>query len=129
MQRVPSLFVAESDLGGRGIFTAAPIPDGSLIEICPVIVIPGDERRLIDKTTIYDYYFLWGEEEEDCAMALGYGSLYNHSFTPNAIYEADFEHKTMRFFALKDIAAGEEITVNYNGSPEDDEAVWFEIRE
>ena len=128
MQRVPSLFVAESDLGGRGIFTAAPIPEGSLIEICPVIVIPGDERQLIDKTTIYDYYFLWGEEEEDCAMALGYGSLYNHSFTPNAIYEADFEFKTMRFFALKDIEAGEEIMVNYNGSPEDKEAVWFESK-
>ena len=126
MQRVPSLFVAESDLGGRGIFTAALIPEGSLIEICPVIVIPGDERQLIDKTTIYDYYFLWGSQEEDCAMALGYGSLYNHSFAPNAIYEADFEHKTIRFFALKDIEVGEEITVNYNGSPEDDEAVWFE---
>ncbi len=32
------------------------------------------------------------------------------------------------FTALRDIAPGEEITVNYNGSPEDQSAVWFEVK-
>lgn len=126
MQRIPSLFFTESPLGGRGVFTAAAIPQGALIEICPVVVIPGGQLPLIDQTVIYNYYFLWGEEDEHCAMALGYGSLYNHSFEPNARYDADFEGLTFHFFALRDIEAGEEIVVNYNGDPEDKDAIWFQ---
>jgi hypothetical protein len=112
-------------MGGRGVFTAADIEAGSLIEICPVIVLPGDEIPLIDQTGLYDYYFLWGPKDEDCAIATGYGSLYNHSFQPNAMYEADFEGKTLNFYALRDITAGSEITVNYNGDPALSEEVWF----
>ena len=129
MQRVPSLFVALSPLRGRGVFTAADIAEGAIIEICPVIVLPGDEIPIINQTGIYDYYFLWGPDDEDCAIALGYGSLYNHSFQPNAMYEADFEAKTLNFHALKLIPAGSEITVNYNGEPEDKNKVWFETKE
>ena len=128
MQRVQSLFVAYSPIGGRGVFTAASIREGSLIEICPVIVLPGAQIPLIDKTALYDYYFLWGADEEECAIAMGYGSLYNHAFRPNAIYEADFEGRTLNFYAIKTIEAGEEITVNYNGDPELKDEVWFPAR-
>lgn len=129
MQRIPSLFIAPSPLGGRGVFTAAPIPEGALIEICPVIALPGPDREFIDKTGLYDYYFLWGEDEGQCAVALGYGSLYNHSFEPNAEYRADFESLTLDFYALRDIGAGEEVTVNYNGDPARQEKLWFNARQ
>ena len=62
------------------------------------------------------------------ALALGYGSLYNHSFRPNARYD-DVGPQTKEFTAMRDIAPGEEITVNYNGEPTSRAAVWFEVLE
>ncbi len=62
------------------------------------------------------------------ALALGYGSLYNHSYEPNARYEAS-RRRTKIFVALRKIATGEEITINYNGEPGDRSPVWFEILE
>jgi SET domain-containing protein len=62
------------------------------------------------------------------AVALGYGSLYNHSYQPNARYD-DESGKTKVFSALRDIAPGEEIVVNYNGVPEDKTPVWFKVME
>jgi SET domain-containing protein len=51
---------------------------------------------------------------------LGYGSLYNHSDEPNAEYthEADDAYS---FMAVRDIAAGEEITISYGDE-------WWETR-
>jgi SET domain-containing protein len=58
----------------------------------------------------------------------GYGSLYNHSYRPNARY-VDLAGRTKLFTAIRDIAAGEEITVNYNGEPGDETPVGFEVVE
>ena len=61
-------------------------------------------------------------------MALGYGSLYNHSDRPNARYH-DEGGRTKVFTAIRDIGPGEEITVNYNGDPCDETPVGFEVVE
>jgi uncharacterized protein len=68
---------------------------------------------------------LWGNELEDCAIALGNGSLYNHQLQPNANFILDLENHTIDIEAIKDIAPGEEITLNYNGEPGDDGVLWF----
>jgi hypothetical protein len=60
------------------------------------------------------------------ALALGSGTLSNPSFRPNARYD-DVGPQTKGFTAVRDIAPGEEITVNYNGAPTSRAAVWFEI--
>jgi SET domain-containing protein len=60
------------------------------------------------------------------AVALGYGSLYNHSYTPNARYD-DESPQIKIFTAIREIAAGEEITINYNGEPSDESPVWFKV--
>ena len=62
------------------------------------------------------------------AMALGTGSLYNHSFEPNAQYLRLFGEQAIEYVALHDIREGEEITINYNGDPDDDSPVWFKIQ-
>jgi SET domain-containing protein len=125
MQRLPFLYVTDSPLGGRGVFTINEIPADSLIEICPAIVLPEWDLSQIHKTHLHDYYFLWGEEQNQGAIALGYGSLYNHSYEPNAKYILDFDRQTIDIYTVRDIEAGEEITVNYNGEPEDSSPVWF----
>lgn len=125
-QRIPHLYIASSEIDDRGVFSTEPIPKGSIIEISPVIVIPKNEMELIKETVLYNYYFDWKIEENSGALALGYGSLFNHAYQPNAEYQPDYESASLRFFALKDIEAGEEITINYNGDPEDQEKVWFD---
>jgi SET domain-containing protein len=112
---------------GRGVFARRPIAEGDVIESCPVLVMPAaDLRRGEDWTHLGDYCFEWGEGT--MALALGFGSLYNHSYRPNARYE-DVAGPTKLFVAVRDIAAGEEITVNYNGEPDDASPVWFDVIE
>ena len=66
------------------------------------------------------------EKENGSAISLGYGSIYNHSYEPNAKYEKDFLNNMLIFRAIKIINKGEEIVVNYNGDPNNKEKVWFE---
>lgn len=87
MNRLSFIYIAESPLGGRGVFTTEFIPVGTLIEIAPVIVLAEQDLKLIhDHTILHDYYFLWTDDGKSAAIALGYGSLYNHSYMPNAEY-------------------------------------------
>ncbi len=109
---------------GRGVFTDDPISTGTLIESCPVIEIPAMHSKHIDATVLYDYYFGWGEDDRDIAVVLGYGSIYNHSYSPNAVYHKNLPARTVDFVALRDIEGGEEILVNYNGSPDDRSTLW-----
>ncbi|MBR9922651.1 MAG: SET domain-containing protein-lysine N-methyltransferase [Bacteroidetes bacterium] len=129
MQIHPGLYIAPSSLGQRGVFTAAPIPKGSLLEICPVIVMPGAEREQLDQTGLYNYYFIWGLEDKKCAIVLGYGSIYNHSYQPAAEYRPDYNRNSLSFYAIEDIKAGEEITVNYSGNPEGLKKMWFPVKD
>jgi SET domain-containing protein len=110
---------------GRGVFATTNIRGGKLIESCEVIVIPAAERKVLDSTILYDYYFEWGSEDSAAAIALGNGSLYNHSYSPNAQYVRYLDAQRIDFVALCDIVSGEEITVNYNGEPLDSRPIWF----
>jgi SET domain-containing protein len=121
-----SLYIKDSEGKGRGIYSTEAIEAGTVIEIAPVIVLPEADSALIDKTFLYNYYFLWGEEHKNYAICLGYGSLYNHSYSPNCIYETYYDDNVIHFVAIKDIAADQELTVNYNHDPNDQTQVWFD---
>lgn len=125
MHQIPGLFIASSSGKGRGVFITTDVNEGDLIEICPVIIISKTELPIIHKTCLHDYYFLWGENMDQCAIALGFGSLYNHEIHPNANFILDFENETIDIIAIKNIKGGEEITLNYNGEPGDETILWF----
>lgn len=110
---------------GRGVFAGERIPAGSQVEECPIIEISQEELGALLPTVLGDYFFQWGPSREEGALALGYGSLFNHSFEPNAAYVRKYESKTLLFISIRDIEKDEEITVNYNGSTEDRSPVWF----
>lgn len=119
-----NIVVKQSNINNRGVFSVKKILKGEIIEICEIIILNDKDTKKIDETYLYNYYFSW---DLSCsALALGYGSLYNHSYTPNAIYIKDFENKKIIFKALSDIENNEEILVNYNGNPECKELVWFD---
>lgn len=120
-------FVGSSNGKGRGVFAQKRFAKGDIIERCPVIVIPKDEEGLVEGTTLFNYTYGWGEGLEDSAIALGFGSLYNHAYRPNAMYKRLHDDMMIMYVALRDIAVGEEITVNYNGQPEDLSPLWFKV--
>jgi SET domain-containing protein len=117
--------VGESPGKGRGIFATRKIACGELIEEAPVVVVPREEVAHLDETALRDYYFLWGEDEKDAAVLLGWCSLCNHSYEPNAQFLLHPGKQTIEFIALRDIVVGEEITTNYKGDPASREPVWF----
>jgi SET domain-containing protein len=119
------LAVLGSDGRGRGVFALAPIGAGETIERAPVIPFPPEQWEHLERTVLDRYGFDWGEDGRSGAIVLGFGSLYNHSYTPNARYLRRLEEQVMEFVALRGIAAGEEITVNYNGRPDDRSPMWF----
>jgi len=122
-----SLEIKNTEHKGSGVFTTRDYREGDLIETCHVIECPEQDTALIDRTFLYNYYFNWGPKHDKVAIALGYGSLYNHSYEPNAIYIKDFKKNLLIFKCSKSIQKGEEITVHYRNNPNDKTPIWFEV--
>lgn len=116
--------VLKSNIDGIGVFSKENIFEGEIIEVCPIILLSNEDITYVDNTKLYNYYFNW--EKNQIAIGLGYGSLYNHSYEPNAIYIKDYNNKQIIIKALKNINKNEEIFVNYNGNPDNKEKVWFD---
>jgi len=114
---------------GRGVFAVTPISEGVNFECSPIIELPKKHILQIRRTVIGDYFFRWGEKRREGAIALGYGSLYNHSYTPNANFKLNMEENMIEFYSLRAISAGEEVTINYKGDPESQSKVWFDVLE
>jgi len=121
------LFIAESLHRGRGVFSSENLSAGIIIENAPVIAMSPEERLILDKTHLHDYIFLWGTDETQCCVALGYVSMYNHDYQSNAEYEMDFEANSIRIRTVREIKKGEEIFINYNGNWNDETPVWFDL--
>ncbi|MEO5375601.1 MAG: SET domain-containing protein-lysine N-methyltransferase [Alphaproteobacteria bacterium] len=107
---------------GRGVLAGEDIAKGELIERSPVLIIPDADRAGIDPSIIFTYIFMWEHDtvEEDlykhkgrAGIALGYTSLLNHSYTPNADFVRHIDHDYLDIVALRDIKTGEEITIDY----------------
>ncbi len=127
LSQMPNLYIVNHPEKGRCVHCAEDIPLGAVIEICPLIILAEKDSKLIHQTRLHDYYFIWDEALNTTALALGYGSLYNHSSTANAELESLMDTNEIRFTALRNIPAGEEITINYQGAGKDGEVeIWFE---
>lgn len=124
----PKIYILQSSLEGLGVFAAEDISGGELIEEVPVILIPEEQISDLAKTKLIDYFFAWGEMLEQAAIALGYGSLYNHSYEPNAKFIENYDQNTISYIAIKKIKKDEEILINYNGDPNDKRKLWFLAR-
>jgi uncharacterized protein len=122
------LFIANTKNKGLGVFTNKAIKKGTVLEVAPVIVMELKDKPHLDKTLLHDYIFMWGKNEEKCAMALGWVPLYNHSYQSNCQYQMNFTTHEMLIQAVTNIPAGTEITINYNGEHDDETKVWFDVK-
>jgi SET domain-containing protein len=117
--------VKESLLHGRGVFAKSKIRKGSLIEQAPIIFLSSTEKETLRFTRLYHYYFLLGNPQKQTAFSFGYASFYNHSAEANAFYTFSRRKSTLNIYAYQTIEPGHEITINYNGKPEDKSEVYF----
>ncbi len=122
---LPNLVIAPSENRGRGVFTTKNILANTVIEISPIIELSPKERKQIEGTKLFHYIFEWGKSKRKAALALGYVSMYNHSFEPNCEYEMDYENGNMSVRTIKQVKKGEELFFSYNGDPADKSPLWF----
>lgn len=123
------IYVAQSKIAnaGRGVFARRDIKKGGVIERCPVIEVPLNDVSNLTESILVTYFYYLGKNKEHVLITLGFGSIYNHTYTPNAAYKQKLKEGIIEFAAIKDIKKDEEITVNYN--PENSGSktpLWFE---
>lgn len=123
------LYIDKTKDKGRGVFTRKKIAEGTIIEISPVIVMTGEDRKLLDQTLLHDYIFVWGKNKDQCCMALGYIAVYNHAYQSNCEYFMDYDDHIMYIKTVRAIHTGEELTINYNGNWDNKEKVWFDVND
>ena len=108
---------------GKGVFALENIENGEVIEVAPILVLEFTDFVDTKWNLLFEYYF-WMDDY--VALALGYGSMYNHSKDANCKYELNRENQTITFTAIKDIKVNEEIFFNYKGSSNEKAPLWFE---
>jgi len=121
---------------GFGGFAKEKIKKYQLIEKCPVVLF---DRWILDLYykdrecfhLLNDYIFQWPDGKA-VAVALGYGSMYNHSDEPNVFWKytaSDIKLakegsvtigsiNSIDFYAKRDIDINEELFANYGAQSE-----------
>ena len=100
--------VKKSPIHGYGVFAVKKIPKKTVIEESRAVIFPKlkEYRRAISERI-----FSW--DDNNVALVLGYGSIYNHSSKPNATFSVDRSNEVMKFIAIDDIKSGDEILIDY----------------
>jgi len=125
------VYVSRSGISkaGRGVFASRNIKKGGVIETCPIIKVPRGDVSNYAESVLVTYFFYFGKNKQRIAIALGFGSIYNHSINPNISYNIKPKAKIIEFVALKDIKKDVELTFDYynrsNKSGRKD-PLWFE---
>lgn len=102
---------------GRGVFSKKGFKKDEIIEIAPFIL----DKKI---TGFSDYIFGSHIENYAAVLVLGYGSIYNHSDSPNTKYfyiNTDLTANNplqnfIVYYAAKNIEINEEIKISYGKS-------------
>lgn len=124
------VYISQSRIlnAGRGVYARRDIKKQEIIEKCPIIEVPKHDMANLRESILVTYFFYFGKKRQRLAVALGFGSIYNHTHKPNARYEIKHTKNSIDFIALNDIKKDDEITINYNpGIPKNKSKLWFEV--
>lgn len=99
-----NIMVKLSAIHGYGVFATQTIPQDDIIETCYCIFTDYNDPQL------KNFYFSYHHKK---VIPTGFGFIYNHSNTPNAIYYFDETKNRMIIKAQKTIHAHEEILISY----------------
>jgi hypothetical protein len=115
----------------RGVYARQDIKKGEIIERCPIIEVSKNDTSNLKESVLVTYFFYFGSNKERIAIALGFGSIYNHSYKPNTTYKIKPREKIIDFVAIDDIKKDDEITFDYsncgNFKKGKKNPLWFEV--
>lgn len=122
LHRCPGLHIRQHTPKGRGVFTSAPIPAGTIIDTSSVLILdPAENIAHVEKTSLYHYTYNWPRIDskgqplgKTQAVIFGLGSMFNHSTRDqNVGWKRDLQREVVVYRALRDIRAGEELCISY----------------
>ena len=127
-----NVYISKSRIlnAGRGVFARRDIKKDEIIERCPVIEVPKYDTSNLRESILVTYFFYFGRNKERSAIALGFGSISNHTYKRNARFKIKQKDMIIDFVALNDIKKDDEITFNYynRSKPKDKKSpLWFEV--
>ena len=110
--RSMKITVKNSPTHGLGVFATQDVAAGETLERCAYIVIDDDDLQEVNR--LNDYLFTSPDDPNDYLVVMGCGMLYNHGVPANAKWEVDeTDNRFLRFYADRDIKAGEELFHDY----------------
>jgi len=102
---------------GRGLYAVRDFKKGEIVEVAPVVVIDKMDADTIETTMLNLYVFEWNKSSS--ALALGHGSLFNHSNKSNVCYMNSFRAKEIVFMTTRKIKKGEQLFIDYGYDPKE----------
>jgi SET domain-containing protein len=115
-----NLYTIKDGSKGRGLFSSEDIQPRTLIHEAPCLRVVKDEYDKYMRFTILEHY-LFNADAGDKLLALGHGSLFNHSRQPNVDYRIDSANLCIRYYAgHKAIQKDEELCIYYGDN------LWFD---
>ncbi len=110
--------VRSSPIHGRGVFAAAPIPRDTRFHVAHVLALDCHDTARLHGTRLGAYVFDLGPCPCACGrnrhgVAFSPLSFANHDAAGNVDFDIDPATLRIECRALRDIAAGEEITIDY----------------
>ena len=116
----PDVYIDDTRTEKRfGVYANRAFDKGEVVEKCPVVLFEMPFNNLPEsiKERIFDWEVLAKTESKTKnmhAIALGFGSMYNHDNPSNMRYEADPKNRILKFITVRPITKAEELTINYN---------------
>ncbi len=104
------VIVRPSSIHGFGIFTTSDIPEGS--EILPIIGEVISEEECVRREELGNVYIFWNEDSYIDTTDTDKIKYINHNCDFNCDV-LDGVDNSLRLVAYRDIAAGEELTIDY----------------
>jgi SET domain-containing protein len=113
---------------GRGVYASEAILTRTLIHVSPVLIFPQDSSLPLSETSIDSqnrekeilshYTYTWGPNEQ--ALALGLGSMFNHSRHNNVGFILNKSHQTISYVTLREVKVHDELCISYGSN------LWFD---
>lgn len=113
VDNIKSTYIADSQVHGYGLFCENKIPTGNILVCLDGQIIPWDLHEKLNLTSE------WNALPDNRLLVRPYKTKYyfiNHSRTPNVeVVRKDDEQ--LQVMALRDLVAGEELTLDYRKEP------------
>jgi hypothetical protein len=110
---------------GLGVRLREPVAAGEPLAVAAVFELAPEDVPLIERTAFRHHYFVHPERDGEGVIVLGWLTFCNHDADPSLTLDwqrAPFGLWTVTVRAARALAAGEELTIDYNCE------LWFEAR-